>query len=97
MDTFENFQSYDTASQYGGVPDDTGSIVSGYTESTKLKAMTDNLDSLSLDHYATASLDNHEGLGAGKSGAPDDDFDGVLDDFKEESAVDLPAHACRYV
>jgi regulator of nonsense transcripts 1 len=96
MDSFDNFQ-YDSASSYGGigVVDDTSSI---YTANTQDNASVD-LSSLSLSECNNNASPN------GK--APDDlppnpasldeDFDAVLDDLKDETAVDLPPHACRSV
>ena len=101
MDSFDNFQ-YDSASTYGGLPvvDDTSSIVSGYTEN-RLPVNLESLSNLSI------SGDSNEGNGVGKgngdkqaivrANAVDEELDGVLDDLKDESAVDLPPHACRCV
>ncbi|PPQ99227.1 hypothetical protein CVT24_009246 [Panaeolus cyanescens] len=95
MDSFDNFQ-YDSASSYGGmgVVDDTSSV---YTATTQDNASVD-LSNLSLADYSqsanTANGQRHSPTQT-RSGV-DDDFDAVLDDLKDESAVDLPAHACSY-
>lgn len=98
MDSFDNFQ-YESASSYGGmgIVDDTSSV---YTANTQDNASSVDLSGLSISEYNSAgnghahhqSLQNHSiqnGL--------DEDFDAVLDDLKDESAMDLPPHACRYV
>ena len=87
MESFENFN--DTSSQYG-VPDDTASMVSGYTTTTTVKTQEETLDltSLSLaDNVNTREQDPKFSV--------DEDFDGVLEDLKDNNAVDLPPHACR--
>ncbi|KAF9059099.1 hypothetical protein BDP27DRAFT_524186 [Rhodocollybia butyracea] len=92
MDSFDNFQ-YDSASSYGGIGivDDTSSI---YTANTQDNASSVDLSSLSLsEHHSESVIDgnnNHTRNGI------DEDFDAVLDDLKDEGAVDLPPHACRY-
>lgn len=87
MESFENFN--DTSSQYGPA-DDTASMISGYTNNTT-KTQEDTLDltSLSLnDNAQVKDADTNFAVG-------DEDFDGVLEDLKDNSAVDLPPHACR--
>lgn len=102
MESFENFQ--DSNSSYGGLPivDDTSSIVSGFTSSqNKLPADLESLSSLSIsgdssehiNHYRTSPI----GQTLKESGVSEEDFDGVLDDLKDENAVELPPHACRHV
>ncbi|KAH7889473.1 RNA helicase-domain-containing protein [Phlebopus sp. FC_14] len=96
MDSFDNFQ-YDSASSYGGaisVIDDNSSV---YTANTNARTPVD-LSSLSIadDRSQTSSnndLDHHH---HGSRSGIDDDFDAVLDDLKDEGAVDLPPHACSY-
>lgn len=97
MDSFDNFQ-YESASSYGGmgIVDDTSSV---YTANTQDNASSVDLSGLSISEYNSAgnghvhqSSQNHSiqnGL--------DEDFDAVLDDLKDEGAVDLPLHACRCV
>ena len=82
MDSFDNFQ-FDSASSYGGVGvlDDTSSV---YTAATNDNASTIDLSASSV----------HTGTAQGRV-TFDEDFDAVLDDLKDESAVDLPPHACR--
>ena len=103
MDTFDNFQ-YDTGSTYGGLPivDDTSSVVSGFTTNSqaRLPAELESLSSLSVSGEAlgqqkTGSSADREA--AVRGDAVDEELDGVLDDLKDESAVELPPHACRYV
>jgi len=98
MDSFDNFQ-YESASSYGGIGivDDTSSV---YTANTQ-----DNASSVDL---STLSISEHNSLGNGHAhhqhsqnhavrNGIDEDFDAVLDDLKDEGAVDLPPHACRCV
>jgi hypothetical protein len=85
MDSFTNFQSFDTTSQYGGAIDDTQSVISGYTASTQLKNL-----------QPAESFVNGETNGQDQphdKQRQDDDLDTALDDFKD-NAVDLPPHAC---
>ena len=99
---FANYQ-YDSASSYGGLPivDDTSSVVSGFTTSTQNRPADDleSLVSLSLSERAPSggSSNPPEGQTLLQSAAVDEELDGVLDDLKDESAVELPPHACRYV
>jgi regulator of nonsense transcripts 1 len=84
---------YDSASQYGVGLDDTASMISGYTARTQKTTET----GLHLQHEFDdlSVIDNNDLLSAnGKT--LDDDFDGVLDDVKDDTAADLPPHACRY-
>lgn len=96
MDNFDNFQS-DSASSYDGIGivDDTSSI---YTADVRDGAASVDLSSLALSDYNGESSggDGHNHLQQVRSGL-DEDFDSVLDDLKDESAVDLPPHACRCV
>ena len=98
MDSFDNFQ-YDSASSYGGmgIVDDTSSV---YTANTQDNASSVDLSSLSLSEYNGGSSAGN-GHGHHHQNQPrniiDEDFDAVLDDLKDESAVDLPPHACRSV
>ncbi|KAJ4482951.1 RNA helicase-domain-containing protein [Lentinula edodes] len=96
MDSFDNFQ-YDSTSSYGGmgIVDDTSSI---YTANTQDNASSVDLSSLSLSesHHGDHTNGNgHTHSHSIKSGL-DEDFDAVLDDLKDEGAVDLPPHACSY-
>ena len=43
---------------------------------------------------ANGHAHNHHSQSQAKNGI-DEDFDAVLDDLKDEAAVDLPPHACR--
>lgn len=99
MDTFDNFQ-YDSASSYGGgigIVDDTSSV---YTSNTQDNGSSVDLTSLSIADFAYSQADSTNGHGHDQ-GHPvranlEEDFDAVLDDLKDEGAVDLPPHACRY-
>jgi regulator of nonsense transcripts 1 len=97
MDTFDNFQ-YDSASSYGGigVVDDTSSV---YTANTQDNISSADLSSLSISdtvsHSSPVSANGHPHLHSTRAGV-EEDFDAVLDDLKDEGAVDLPPHACRY-
>ncbi|KAF6763798.1 RNA helicase-domain-containing protein [Ephemerocybe angulata] len=103
MDSFDNFQ-YDSASSYGGigVVDDNSSV---YTANTQDNVSVD-LSTLALSEYnpsgsgANGHSQSHSYSGSAnggeKDGTLDEDFDAVLDDLKDESAVDLPPHACSY-
>jgi regulator of nonsense transcripts 1 len=102
MDTFDNFQ-YDSASSYGGAPsviDDTSSV---YTTST-MNNLHDNSTSHSvapsLDLESLSLSDSHSSIGQYQqqqnAAHVEEDFDAVLDDLKDESAMDLPPHACSY-
>jgi regulator of nonsense transcripts 1 len=93
MDSFDNFQ-YDSASSYGpmGVVDDNSSV---YTANTQSNASVD-LESLSLSDYPSASANGHDHTNQASTRAHlDEYFDAVLDDLKDDSALDLPPHACR--
>ncbi|KAF9014134.1 ATP dependent helicase [Cyathus striatus] len=101
MDSFDNFQ-YDSASSYGGISaaDDTSSVYTANTNDQD-NASTVDLSSLSISEYNSTPPSNglvhsHD-LQNDKPRPPlDEDFDGVLDDLKDETAVDLPPHACSY-
>ena len=105
MDSFDNFQ-YDTSSTYGGLPivDDTSSVVSGFTTNTqgtgRLPTELESLSSLSISGVPSgqqrSSKGSEEGDVIARSDAVDEELDGVLDDLKDENAVELPPHACRY-
>lgn len=97
MDSFDNFQ-YDSASSYGGigVVDDTSSV---YTANTQDNASSVDLSNLSISEYNSTASPNGKALDDShphRAGL-DEDFDAVLDDLKDETAVDLPPHACRCV
>lgn len=97
MESFDNYR--DSVSQYGAstIADDTASMLSGYTTDTR--NLPQVLESLSISGSTDAAN------GHGQTSTPsrnmadskllDDDFDGVLDDLKDDSVVDLPPHACR--
>ena len=96
MDQFDNFQ--DSTSSYGGLPivDDTSSVVSGFTSDTD--RLPDDLSTLSLsDSRQNGAVNGQTGVDQtlSKVVAVDDELDGVLDDLKDESTVELPPHACR--
>ncbi|TFK36345.1 RNA helicase-domain-containing protein [Crucibulum laeve] len=98
MDSFDNFQ-YDSASSYGGIGivDDTSSV---YTANTQDNTSVD-LSSLSISEYNSTSASNghahnHESHALNMRAGVEEDFDAVLDDLKDEAAVDLPPHACSY-
>lgn len=100
MDSFDNFQ-YDSASSYGGIVDDTSSV---YTANTQDIQDTDtasvDLSSLALSEYngessAPNGRAHHHHAQQQDGSTLDEDFDAVLDDLKDEAAVDLPPHACR--
>ncbi len=101
MESFDNFQ-YDTASSYGGISvvDDTSSVLSGYTQDTQNRPHSDleSLSSLSIsgDGKHNATNGRHHMQTLSRAAVVDEDIDGVLDDLKDESAVELPPHACRY-
>ncbi|KAF8301117.1 hypothetical protein DL93DRAFT_544624 [Clavulina sp. PMI_390] len=107
----DEFDAFDTASQYGQGLDDTASMISGYTARTQKTTTTglnleDDLDKLSLADSSVASLGGG-GMRASHSLDPmmprtitgmslDDEFDGVLEEGKDETPADLPSHACSY-
>ncbi|KAF7363977.1 Regulator of nonsense transcripts 1 [Mycena sanguinolenta] len=96
MDSFDNFQ-YDSASSYGGgmgIVDDNSSV---YTANTADNASSVDLSSLSISEYNQShpATNGHAHAHSVRSGI-DEDFDAVLDDLKDDGAVDLPAHACSY-
>lgn len=95
MDSFDNFQ-YDSASSYGGVVDDTSSV---YTANTQDNASSVDLSNLSISEYNGTTSQNGQALDGSHPNRTtlDEDFDAVLDDLKDEAAVDLPPHACRCV
>jgi regulator of nonsense transcripts 1 len=96
MDSFDNFQ-YDSASSYGGIGivDDNSSV---YTANTADNASSVDLSSLSISDYNHSHpvANGHAHAHSVRSGI-DEDFDAVLDDLKDDGAVDLPPHACRCV
>lgn len=96
MDSFDNFQ-YDSASSYGGmgIVDDNSSV---YTSTTSNHTPVD-LESLSISDSLDNDANGHDGHTHHHIGSHSmvEDFDGVLDDLKDEGVVDLPPHACRYV
>ena len=96
MDSFDNFQ-YDSASSYGGmgIVDDNSSV---YTSTTSNHTPVD-LESLSISDSLDNDANGHDGHTHHHTGSHSmvEDFDGVLDDLKDEGVVDLPPHACRYV
>ncbi|RDB22295.1 Regulator of nonsense transcripts 1 [Hypsizygus marmoreus] len=93
MDSFDNFQ-YDSASSYGGIGivDDTSSV---YTANTQDNASSVDLSSLSVSDYQSVTGNGHAHNHSVRNPL-DEDFDGVLDDLKDEGVVDLPPHACSY-
>ena len=99
MDSFENYQ-YESASTYGGmgIVDDTSSV---YTANTTSQSQVPDIESLSItdDRSVTASPTGNGSSHSKPSSRNglEDDFDGVLDDLKDEGQVALPPHACRYV
>jgi regulator of nonsense transcripts 1 len=105
MDSFDNFQ-YDSASSYGGigVVDDNSSV---YSANTQDNVSSVDLSSLSISEYNdTASVNSNGHAHGGHShhhhsqsmrNGIEEDFDAVLDDLKDEGAIDLPLHACRCV
>jgi regulator of nonsense transcripts 1 len=97
MDSFENFQN-DSASSYGGmsIVDDTSSVYTVNTPSQPNIPVVD-FDTLSLvdDRSVITSPSGHGHGRSSSRGGLDDDFDGVLDDLKDETQLDLPPHACR--
>ena len=97
MDSFENFQN-DSASSYGGmsIVYDTSSVYTGVITTSSSIPVVD-FDALSLvDDRSVITSPNERGHGRSSSrGGLDEDFDGVLDDLKDEGQVDLPPHACR--
>lgn len=92
MDTFDNFQ-YENSSAYGGmsVIDDNSSV---YTDNTREDTVSNiDLSTLSISDVASQS-NGIPGLAQNRI-TIDEDFDGVLDDLKDDGVVDLPPHACR--
>lgn len=96
MESFDNYR--DSASQYGasGLADDTASMLSGYTTNTQ------GLPQLELDSLSISGDRDVNGHAQGTQSQPhsgskvlDEDFDGVLDDLKDDGGVDLPPHACK--
>lgn len=96
MESFDNYR--DSASQYGasGLTDDTVSMLSGYTTNTQNLPQLE-LDSLSISGDKDVDVNGHALGTQPLSGSKvlDEDFDGVLDDLKDDGGVDLPPHACR--
>ncbi|KAJ7481087.1 RNA helicase-domain-containing protein [Mycena galericulata] len=96
MDSFDNFQ-YDSASSYGGIGivDDNSSV---YTANTADNASSVDLSSLSISDYNHSHpvANGHVHHAHSVRSGIDEDFDAVLDDLKDDGAVDLPPHACSY-
>ena len=109
MDTFDNFQ-FDSASSYGGVGvvDDTSSVYTTDADASSQSSRVpiESLGGLSLidddadDRVEYTGVIDHEPPLAHRGPiehAFDEDFDGVLDELPDDSQVELPPHACRYV
>lgn len=106
----DDFDAYDTASQYGQGLDDTASVISGYTVRTQRTATTgilleeseSDLDLLN-DNFNNITIPGSNGLAVPKTILEDELFDGVLEEsepkdfFDGDEQADLPPHACRYV
>ncbi len=78
------------------VVDDTSSVYTVNTTSQSNIPVMD-FDALSItdDRSVIGTSDGHNhGRSSSRTGL-DEDFDGVLDDLKDEGQVDLPPHACR--
>jgi regulator of nonsense transcripts 1 len=92
MDAFDNFQ-YDSSSSYGGmgIVDDTSSV---YTSTTQNDGPALYLESLSLSDDRSQISSPQNDRQHVPNGSLSEDFDAVLDDLKDEGAVDLPPHAC---
>lgn len=98
MDSFDNFQ-YDSASSYGGgmgIVDDNSSVYTANTGGDNASSV--DLSSLSISEYNQSHpvANGHAHSHSVRSGI-DEDFDAVLDDLKDDGALDLPPHACRCV
>jgi len=77
-----------------GVLDDNSSV---YTSTTQDDAASVDLSGLSLSEYHESNGHGghrHQPKNQPRTGL-DEDFDAVLDDLKDEAAVELPPHACR--
>lgn len=88
----DDLDAYDTASQYGQGLDDTVSIISGYTsrmqKTNDTGILLEELDKLYLgDDIASIPVPKP---------ILEDDFDGVLEDAKDDGITELPPHACRF-
>jgi regulator of nonsense transcripts 1 len=84
---------YDTASQYGQGLDDTASMISGYTSCMQNTSHA----GIPLEE----ELDKLDDIGSSVPAATpktilEDDFDGVLEDVKDDGIAELPLHACRF-
>ncbi|KAF7311201.1 Regulator of nonsense transcripts 1 [Mycena kentingensis (nom. inval.)] len=101
MDHFDNFQ-YESASSYGGgigIVDDNSSVYTANTADNDNASSVD-LSALSISdgdpyNHASGHSHSHAQPRAG-AGQIEEDFDAVLDDLKDDGAVDLPPHACSY-
>ncbi|KAG8760807.1 hypothetical protein FRC14_001835 [Serendipita sp. 396] len=82
VDTFQ----FELNSQYGANLDDAVSVISGYTQ----QQLDDGTESVLGGGVETNGHARHP-----HTSKLDDDFDGILDDFKD-APVDLPPHACSY-
>jgi len=94
MESFDNYR--DSASQYGAsaLADDTASMPSGYTTDTR--NLPTELESLSISGSKDGQTQSNSQVRThADTKILDDDFDGVLDDLKDEPGVNLPPHACR--
>lgn len=95
----ENFQSYQS-STYGGASaaDDTASLISGYTTALTVNVV-DDLDTPSFTDEPSKTFTHnstqHDRRHISKTVRLEDDLEGVLDDLKDDAAIDLPSHACR--
>lgn len=94
----EDFDTYDSASQYGlGMMDDTASMISGYTTRTQKTLELGSQLEADFDQLSVAESTSASGaVNYARAVLPgEEDFDGVLDDVKDDTSGDLPPHACR--
>jgi hypothetical protein len=93
----DDYDQYDSASQYGQGLDDTASMISGYTVRTQKTATTgitfeEQVDKLTISTdpiFAISSVRNNENESFG---------DGVIElEANDDVSAELPPHACRRV
>jgi hypothetical protein len=92
----DDFDVYDTASQYGQGLDDTASMISGYTSRTQKTSNTGILIEKELDKLDLGEDINSSIPTSTPKPILEDDFDGVLEDVKDDGITELPHHACRF-
>lgn len=92
----DDLDAYDTASQYGQGLDDTASTISGDTSFNQKRSNTEVLLEEELDKLGLGNVMGSSIPPPAPKAMLEDDFDGVLEDVKDDGITELPSHACRF-